>query len=132
VFIAAGDEPTEEELAAARVQLVQQMKYLVRQADGFYNQGPLQYDNIREPHREACNFLHETRPWNHDPKENVAPVLCEACMQPVIPGAAVHLPGVCGHVLDEAKVKKLRLKGYEHLWATQKEDEPKSKRHKEE
>jgi hypothetical protein len=127
VFIAAGDAPTKEELAAARAKLTQKMKDLVRQADAFQAAGPLQYENIGDWHRKACLYLNETRPWNNDPKENVAPVLCEACMQPYPPGAAVHAVENCGHVLDEAKVKKFKLKGYEHIW----QEEPKSRRQKE-
>jgi len=122
VFIAAGDEPTAEEIAEARRNLRERMMELKLQGDGFYGDGPGEYKNITKQHRDAVDWLIAEGvdlgevPW-HKTLKTMAE--CPVCFNPVDPRAIAHIgPTGCGGVINEAAVIKARLRGYEHLWAT--------------
>lgn len=115
VFVAEGDEPTTAEIKAARTKLEQNFIALVKEADDFFAQGPLELKNIGPQHREACRALKQDRDWA---RGAIAMVECPGCASPVNPAAAIHAgQHGCGAVINEAKVIAIKLKGYEHLWA---------------
>lgn len=128
IFIAAGDVPTEAELAEANRHFQERDLDLVRQADGFYGDGPGEYKNITKQHRDALDRCVERgmdieeRPW-HKPLKSMAE--CPVCFAKVDPRAIVHIgPNGCGGVINEPAVIKAKLRGYEHLWKSEKAEKP--------
>lgn len=112
VFVSADDVPSEDELAKARRALNRTFDRLIGEADGYWNQGPSEYRNVTDMHRMAAKARGvQDKPWARGVQEMKA---CDICGSPVSPIAAVC--PTCKNVLDEERVIKARLRGYEHLW----------------
>ncbi len=125
VFIAAGEEPTEEEMEAARAKLHAHYEKLVRFADEAYElngatelgENGKSYSSITQDHVKAAKILGLERPWV---RKNVKMVPCDGCGKPVLP-TAVRCPNVdCGAILNEERARKL----FPHLYAHELQDEP--------
>jgi hypothetical protein len=118
VFIAAGAEPTEEEIEAAHDKLNAHYDKLVRYADGAFEvNGGMEvgdngksYSGITRDHINACRALGLDRPWA---RKNAKMVPCEGCGQPVAVDAVRCHHGGCGAILDEERARKL----FPHLYA---------------
>lgn len=112
VFVAEGDIPTEEELKKARKTLNKTYDRLIAEADTYWNQGPSEYKNVTDIHRLAAKTRgQKNKPWAREVDELAA---CNICGSQLSPSAAIC--PVCKNVIDEDRVIKARLKGYEHLW----------------
>lgn len=100
VFVAAGPEPTEEELAEAHAKLEAFHRRLVEMAD-------LEWERSHNPlfitdlERRAARELKLDKPWLYDPKPQTE---CPACGERVKPGVAVCR--TCGAILDVEKAKQ--------------------------
>jgi hypothetical protein len=105
VFVAAGAEPTEEELAEARMKLDAFHRRLVEMAD-------LEWERSHNPmfitdlERRAARELKLDKPWLYDPKPQAD---CPACGERIKPGVAVCRS--CGAILDREKAAKFGLGG---------------------
>lgn len=108
IFIAAGDQPTEQELLAAEEALKQWRIHEVQEADNFYNQGPMQYQNIVAEHRNAAIALSIDRPWLHPISPQIP---CPGCGEKIDPSIAFHASPYCGTIINEEKYKKLKRVG---------------------
>ncbi len=119
VFVAAGPEPTKEELAEARKKLEAFQRRLVETAD-------LEWERshnmmfITDLERRAARELGLEKPWLYDPKPMAD---CPACGEKIRPGVAVCR--TCGAILDREKAAKFGLaereeKGGEVAKATEK------------
>lgn len=107
VFVAAGPEPTEEELAEARAKLQAFHRRLVEMAD-------LEWERSHNPlfitdlERRAARELKLDKPWLYEPKPQRE---CPACGEQVKPGVAVCR--TCGAILDAEKAKQFGFVGKE-------------------
>ncbi len=103
VFVGAGPEPTERELAEARQKLDTFHRRLVETAD-------LEWERSHNPmfitdlERRAARELHLEKPWVYDPKPQAE---CPACAEKIKPGVAVCRS--CGAILDREKAAKFGL-----------------------
>src|SRR5438309_2740926 len=103
VFVAAGDVPTEEELAEARRRLVEFQRRLVAAAD-------LEWERSKNPmfitdlERRAARHLGVEKPWLYDPKPLAD---CPVCAEKIKPGVAVCRS--CGAILDREKAAQYGL-----------------------
>lgn len=103
VFVAAGDAPTEAELADARAKLEAFQRGLVLAAD-------LEWERSHNPmfltdlQRRAARELKLDKPWLYDPKPQAE---CPACAEKIKPGVAVCR--ACGAILDREKAAKFGL-----------------------
>jgi len=103
VFVAAGPEPTKEELADARKKLDEFHRRLVEAAD-------LEWERshnmmfITDLERRAARELGMEKPWLYDPKPMAD---CPACGEKIRPGVAVCR--TCGAILDREKAAKFGL-----------------------
>jgi len=103
VFVAAGPEPTKEELADARKKLDEFHRRLVEAAD-------LEWERshnmmfITDLERRAARELGLEKPWLYDPKPMAD---CPACGEKIRPGVAVCR--TCGAILDREKAAKFGL-----------------------
>lgn len=103
VFVAAGPEPTAEELADARKKLEAFQLRLVETAD-------LEWERshnmmfITDLERRAARELGLEKPWLYDPKPMAD---CPACGEKIKPGVAVCR--TCGAILDREKAAKFGL-----------------------
>jgi hypothetical protein len=103
VFVAAGPEPTQEELADARKKLEAFHRRLVETAD-------LEWERshnmmfITDLERRAARELGLEKPWVYDPKPMAD---CPACGEKIRPGVAVCR--TCGAILDREKAAKFGL-----------------------
>jgi hypothetical protein len=103
VFIAAGPEPTDEELASARKKLEAFQLRLVDAAD-------LEWERshnmmfITDLERRAARELGLEKPWLYDPRPMAD---CPACGEKIKPGVAVCR--TCGAILDREKAAKFGL-----------------------
>ena len=103
VFVAAGPEPTKEELAEARKKLEAFQRRLVETAD-------LEWERshnmmfITDLERRAARELGLEKPWLYDPKPMAD---CPACGEKIRPGVAVCR--TCGAILDREKAAKFGL-----------------------
>ena len=103
VFVAAGAQPTEDELAAARERLDAFYRKLVASAD-------LEWERSHNPmfitdlDRRAARELKLDKPWLYDPKPQAE---CPACAEKIKPGVAVCRS--CGAILDRAKAAQFGL-----------------------
>jgi hypothetical protein len=112
VFVAEGDIPTKKELHDARKKLMAMYADLIQEADAYWNQGPQAYGNISDMHRLAARELNQTnKPWARAVAEAEK---CPICASPHDPAAAIC--PICRTVIDEAKVIKMKVPGYEYLW----------------
>jgi len=105
VFVAAGPEPTDAELADARRRLEEFQRRLVAAAD-------LEWERTKNPmfitdlERRAARQLALERPWLYDPKPQAE---CPACGERIKPGVAVCR--ACGAILDREKAAQYGLVG---------------------
>jgi hypothetical protein len=103
VFVAAGPEPTEAELADARRKLEEFQRRLVATAD-------LEWERSHNPmfitdlERRAARELKLDKPWLYDPKPLAE---CPACAEKIKPGVAVCRS--CGAILDREKAAMFGL-----------------------
>jgi hypothetical protein len=103
VFVAAGPEPTEAELAEAHGRLAEFQKKLVAAAD-------LEWERSHNPmfitdlERRAARELGLDKPWLYDPKPLAE---CPACAEKIKPGVAVCRS--CGAILDREKAAQFGL-----------------------
>ena len=97
VFVAAGDLPTEAELADARRRLEEFQRRLVAAAD-------LEWERTKNPmfitdlERRAARHLGLEKPWLYDAKPLAD---CPVCAEKIKPGVAVCRS--CGAILDREK-----------------------------
>ncbi len=103
VFVAAGPEPTEAELADARRRLEEFQRRLVAAAD-------LEWERTKNPmfitdlERRAARQLGLEKPWLYDPKPLAE---CPVCAEKIKPGVAVCKS--CGAILDREKAAQYGL-----------------------
>jgi len=103
VFVAAGSEPTQTELAEARRKLDEFHRRLVAVAD-------LEWERSHNPmfitdlERRAARELKLEKPWLYDPKPATE---CPACAERIKPGVAVCK--ACGAILDKEKAARFGL-----------------------
>ncbi len=103
VFVAAGPQPTEAELAEARRKLEEFHRRLVAAAD-------LEWERSHNPmfitdlERRAARELKLDKPWLYDPKPQAE---CPACAEKIKPGVAVCRS--CGAILDREKAAQFGL-----------------------
>jgi len=103
VFVAAGSEPTQTELAEARRKLDEFHRRLVAAAD-------LEWERSHNPmfitdlERRAARELKLEKPWLYDPKPATE---CPACAERIKPGVAVCK--ACGAILDKEKAARFGL-----------------------
>ena len=103
VFVAAGPEPTEAELADARRRLEEFQRRLVNAAD-------LEWERTKNPmfitdlERRAARQLGLEKPWLYDPKPMAE---CPVCAEKIKHGVAVCRS--CGAILDREKAAQYGL-----------------------
>lgn len=103
VFVAAGEMPTEAELAEARRRLEEFHRRLVAAAD-------LEWERSHNPmfitdlERRAARELRLEKPWLYDPKPLAD---CPVCAEKIKPGVAVCRS--CGAILDREKAAQFGL-----------------------
>ena len=103
VFVAAGEVPTESELADARHRLAEFQRRLVAAAD-------LEWERTKNPmfitdlERRAARQLGVEKPWLYDPKPLAD---CPVCAEKIKPGVAVCRS--CGAILDRDKAAQFGL-----------------------
>ena len=103
VFVAAGEAPTEAELADARRRLEEFQRRLVAAAD-------LEWERTRNPmfitdlERRAARQLNLEKPWLYDSKPLAE---CPACAEKIKHGVAVCK--ACGAILDKEKAAQYGL-----------------------
>jgi len=103
VFVAAGDSPTDAELADARRRLREFQEKLVAAAD-------LEWERSHNPmfitdlERRAARQLSLEKPWLYDPKPTIE---CPVCAERIKPGVAVCR--ACGAILDREKAARFGL-----------------------
>jgi hypothetical protein len=103
VFVAAGEAPTESELADARRRLEEFQRRLVASAD-------LEWERTRNPmfitdlERRAARQLGLEKPWLYDPKPLAE---CPVCAEKIKHGVAVCRS--CGAILDREKAAQYGL-----------------------
>jgi hypothetical protein len=103
VFVAAGEAPTEAELADARRRLEEFQRRLVASAD-------LEWERTRNPmfitdlERRAARQLNLEKPWLYDPKPLAE---CPVCAEKIKHGVAVCK--ACGAILDKEKAAQYGL-----------------------
>jgi hypothetical protein len=103
VFVAAGPEPTQAELADARHRLEEFQRRLVAAAD-------LEWERTKNPmfitdlERRAARQLGLEKPWLYDPKPLAE---CPVCAEKIKPGVAVCKS--CGAILDREKAAQYGL-----------------------
>jgi hypothetical protein len=116
VFVAAGDAPTESELAEARLRLEQFHRRLVAAAD-------LEWERTKNPmfitdlERRAARQLGLEKPWLYDARPLAE---CPVCAEKIKPGVAVCRS--CGAILDREKAAQYGLV------AAEEKDSPRSRR----
>ena len=105
VFVAAGIDPTESELAEAERKLAEFHRRLVASAD-------LEWERTHNPmfitdlERRAARELKLEKPWLYDPKPQAE---CPACAEKIKPGVAVCR--ACGAILNREKAAQFGLVG---------------------
>ncbi len=103
VFVAAGDEPTDAELTAARARLEMFYRRMVAAADREWERSH-SYLFINDVERRAAQYLGLEKEWFYQVRETSE---CPACGEKVKPGVAVCK--TCGAILDREKVMPLGL-----------------------
>jgi ribosomal protein L32 len=99
VFVAAGDEPTMDEIAKARDHLVEVAKRLVFEGDQEWARSH-NYRLLSDLHRRAVKRLGLEREWAYEP---AAMSECPVCGERIKPGVA--LCKSCGAILDREKAR---------------------------
>ena len=114
VFVAAGETPTEGELAEARHRLIEFHRRLVTAAD-------LEWERTKNPmfitdlERRAARELGVEKPWLYDAKPLAD---CPVCAEKIKHGVAVCRS--CGAILDREKAAQYGLVAAEGTQATRK------------
>jgi hypothetical protein len=103
VFVAAGQVPTEEELAQARQRLTVFYRRLVAAADREWERSH-SYLFIDDVERRAAQYLDLEKEWFYQARETAE---CPGCGEKVKPGVAVCK--TCRAILDPAKAAALGL-----------------------
>jgi hypothetical protein len=103
VFVCAGDEPDEAELADAHAQLDAFYRNLVAAADKEWERTH-SVVFISDLQRRAARGLKLEKEWSYEPQQRMD---CPACGEKLKPGVAVCR--VCGAVLDRAKAAQFGL-----------------------
>ncbi len=103
VFICAGEQPTEEELARARARLTKTYQDLVFEGDQLHAR-PNGFRDITDVHRRAVKYLGQERPWAYTPQQLVP---CPGCGERLVPTVAVCKH--CGAVLDRKRAEELGI-----------------------
>jgi len=103
VFVAAGDEPSGEELAAARARLVTFYRRLILAADREWERSH-SYLFINDVERRAAQYLGLEKDWFYQVRETAE---CPGCGEKIRPSVAVCK--TCGAILDRAKAAALGL-----------------------
>lgn len=103
VFVAAGEVPTEEELAQARQRLAVFYRRLVAAADREWERSH-SYLFIDDVERRAAQYLGLEKEWFYQARETAE---CPGCGEKVKPGVAVCK--TCRAILDPAKAVALGL-----------------------
>jgi ribosomal protein L32 len=103
VFVAAGEEPTAEEIANAQEHLVEVAKKLVFEGDQEWARSH-NYRLLSDLHRRAVKRLGLEREWAYEP---VAMSECPVCGERIKPGVAVCRS--CGAILDREKAQKFGI-----------------------
>jgi hypothetical protein len=103
VFICEGDEPTDEEIAAARERLAEFYRRQVAQADAEWSSHH-RHSLLSDVQRRAARYLGVEREWLFEP-EKLAD--CPVCGERVKPGVA--LCRGCGAVLDREKAAQFGI-----------------------
>lgn len=111
VFVAAGQEPTKDELKAARASLEKYMGERVLEADQAWANGPQRAEAVIRPeiHHICAEWMNlRDRAWlrGTDPKSQAS---CEACGSNVSATAMVCKD--CGYILDPVKHAKMVKEG---------------------
>ena len=124
VFVAAGEMPTEAELAEARQRLAEFQRRLVAAAD-------LEWERTKNPmfitdlERRAARQLGLEKPWLYDARPLAD---CPVCAEKIKPGVAVCRS--CGAILDREKAAQYGLVAKEEKPAAEAQRQ-KEKREKE-
>ena len=103
VFVAAGEKPTDDELAESRERLAAFYRRLVAAADREWERSH-SYLFINDVERRAALYLGVEKEWFYQPRETVE---CPGCGEKIKPGFAVCKN--CGAILDRAKAAALGL-----------------------
>ena len=103
VFAAAGDEPTEAELAEARERLKAFYGRLVAAADREWERSH-SYLFINDVQRRAARHLGLDKEWHYQPQETID---CPGCGEKIKPHVAVCK--TCGAIINPAKAAELRF-----------------------
>lgn len=121
VFVAAGERPTDGELADARRRLEAFHRKLVAAAD-------LEWERTKNPmfitdlERRAARSLGFEKPWLYDPKPMDD---CPVCAEKIKPGVAVCRS--CGAILDREKAAKYGLVPTQGALSTEMQKNPDKK-----
>jgi hypothetical protein len=110
-FIAEGSDPTEQELAKAKIELVKFMEEQIRDADRAWDAGPQRAEAIIRPeiHHVCADWLNlRDRKWlrGTDPKMQKE---CDGCGE--IVNASAMTCKSCGYVLDPKKYEAAKKEG---------------------
>lgn len=100
VFVAAGEQPTPEEIEAARSRLTEVAKKLVVEADQEWARSH-NYRLISDLHRRAVRHLGLEREWAYEPAQLQD---CPVCGERVRPGVAMCRS--CGAIFDAEKARQ--------------------------
>jgi hypothetical protein len=103
VFLAAGDKPTAEEVAAANERMTEVAKRLVFEGDQEWARTH-NYRLLSDLHRRAVKRLGLEREWAYEP---AAMGECPVCGEKVKPGVAVCKS--CGAILNRRKARKFGI-----------------------
>jgi hypothetical protein len=103
VFVAAGEKPTDDELAESLERLGAFYRRLVAAADREWERSH-SYLFINDVERRAALYLGVEKEWFYQPRETVE---CPGCGEKIKPGFAVCKN--CGAILDRAKAATLGL-----------------------
>ena len=103
VFVAAGEKPSDDELAESRERLAAFYRRLVAAADREWERSH-SYLFINDVERRAALYLGVEKEWFYQPRETVE---CPGCGEKIKPGFAVCKN--CGAILDRAKAATLGL-----------------------
>lgn len=107
VFVANGDEPSDEEIANAKARLIEVAKRLVFEGDQEWARSH-NYRLLSDLHRRAVKRLGLEREWAYEP---AAMAECPVCGERIKPGVA--LCKSCGAILDREKARQFGILGSE-------------------
>lgn len=105
VFVAAGEKPTKEEIAEAKVRLAAQLADDLRDGDNLWGGDAKQRAQISNIHRRAARYLGVKREWD---SAIVAQSNCPFCASSINPGALKCTS--CGEILDQERFDAAKAK----------------------